>query len=369
MAIRMAARALVLAAAAFIGATALGASMTAAQSPAKNPLLEAAIAGANKEGTLTVRWTNNIFGGPDGAKMAEEAINRIFGTHITVEWSPGPAYGPMAAQLYQEMQAGQPATSDIYIATAVQLSPYLDKNLFKTIDWTGLMPERIKPEMIEANGRAIRIASNLPGIVYSMKAAPWVAEVKTTADLLKPDYKGKFYTTPFLGGFDVLLAPDVWGVEKTTAYVKKLAPQLAGLVGCEATTRIASGEIPALAIDCGGGIPNRTEYRGKGILGNQVLSDMAERRYNYLAVLSHAPHPNAATLFILYIMTAEGQSKMMWDIQGSDLDQFPDSHMKKEFEAIEARGGKPVDVSIAWWTSHPGLDKANADLAKLVREK
>jgi hypothetical protein len=68
-------------------------------------------------------------------------------------------------------------------------------------------------------------------------------------------------------------------------------------------------------------------------------------------------------------MTAEGQSKMMWDIQGSDLDQFPDSHMKKEFEAIEARGGKPVDVSIAWWTSHPGLDKENADLAKLVREK
>jgi hypothetical protein len=26
-------------------------------------------------------------------------------------------------------------------------------------------------------------------------------------------------------------------------------------------------------------------------------------------------------------------------------------------------------VSIAWWRSHPGLDKANADLAKLVREK
>jgi ABC-type Fe3+ transport system substrate-binding protein len=345
------------------------ATVAQAQMPPKNPLLDAAIAGANKEGKLTVRWTNNIFGGPDGAKMAEEAINRIFGTHITVEWSPGPAYGPMAAQLYQEMQAGQPATSDIYISTAVQISPYLDKNLFKTINWVGLMPSRIKPEMVEADGRAIRIASNLPGIVYNMKVAPWVSEVKTTADLLKPEYKGKFYTTPFLGGFDVLLAPDVWGVEKTTEYVKKLAPQLAGLVGCEATTRIASGEIPALAIDCGGSIPNRLMYRGKGILANQVLSDMAERRYNYLAVPTHAPHPNAATLFILYIMTAEGQSKMMWDIQGGDLDQFPASHMKKEFEAIEARGGKPVDVSIAWWRSHPGLDKENSNLAKLVREK
>jgi Bacterial extracellular solute-binding protein len=357
------------AACAMVVAAAFASIPARAETPPMNPLLAAAIAGADKEGKLTVRWTNNIFGGPNGAKMAEAAINRMFGTHITVEWSPGPAYGPMAAQLYQEMQAGQPASSDIYIATAVQISPYFDKGLFRTIDWVGLMPSRIAPAMVEADGRAIRIASNLPGIVYNMHVAPWVAEVKTTADLLKPQYKGKFYTTPFLGGFDVLLASDVWGVEKTTEYVKKLAPQLAGLVGCEATTRIASGEIPALAIDCGGGIPNRLDYRGKGILGNQVLSDMAERRYNYLAVLSHAPHPNAATLFILYIMSAEGQSKMMWDLMGTDLDQFPDSHMKKEFEAIEARGGKPVDVSIAWWRSHPGLDKENAELAKLVRER
>ena len=340
-----------------------------AQTPPSNPLLAAVIAGAEKEGKLTVRWTNNIFGGPDGAKKAEQAINRIFGTRLTVEWSPGPAYGPMAAQLYQEMQAGEPASSDIYIATAVQLSPYIDKRLFRSVDWVGLMPSRIAPAMVEADGRALRIAANLPGIVYNVKVAPWVAEAKTTADLLEPEYKGKFYTTPFLGGFDVLLASDVWGIERTTDYVKKFAGQIAGLAGCEATTRIASGEIPALAIDCGGGIPNRIDYRGKGILGNEVLSDMAERRYNYLAVPSHAPHPNAAMLFILYIMTAEGQAKMMWDEMGSDLDQFPQSHMKQEFDAIEARGGKPVDVTIAWWRSHPGLDQANAELAKLVREK
>ncbi len=333
------------------------------------PQLKEIIAGANKEAKLTVRWTNNIFGGPEGAKVAEEAINRMFGTKISVEWAPGPAYGPLAAMLYQEMQAGLAATSDIYIATAVQATPYLQKNLFRTIDWVSIMPSRITPVMVEGEGRAIRIATNLPGIVYNMKTAAWVANVQTSADLLKPEAKGHFYTTPFLGGFDVLLAPDVWGVEKTTEYVKKLSTQVAGLAGCEATTRIAAGEIPALAIDCGGGIPNRLEYRGKGILANQVMSDMVQKRYNYLSVLTHAPHPNAATLYILYIMSKEGQEKMMWDIQGTDLADFPDSHMKHEFETVEARGGKPVDVSIAWWRSHPGLEAANAELAKLVREK
>ncbi len=339
-----------------------------AQTVPMTPELAKVIAGAEKEKTLSVRWTNNIFGGPDGAKMAEEAINRAFGTHLTVEWSPGPAYGPLAAQLYQEMQAAHPASTDVYIATAVQLTPYLEKGLFRTIDWVSLMPSRITPVMVEGEGRAIRIATNLPGIVYNMKVAPWVKDVATSADLLKPEYKGKFYSTPFLGGFDVQLAPDVWGVEKTQEYVKKLSPQLAGLVGCESTTRIASGEIPALAIDCGGGIPNRLEYRGKGILANQVMIDMAQRRYNYLAVFTHAEHPNAAILFILYILTQEGQAKMMWDIQGTDLADFPDSHMRQEIANYGAKGAKFVDVSIEWWRSHPGLDTANAELAKLVRQ-
>jgi hypothetical protein len=144
----------------------------------------------------------------------------------------------MAAQLYQELQAGEPASSDLYIATAVQISPYIDKGLFRTVDWVSLMPSRITPAMVEADGKAIRVATNLPGIVYNMQVAPWVKDVNTTTDLLKPDYKGKFYTTPFLGGFDVLLAPEVWGVARTTDYVKKFAQQIAGLVGCEATTRI-----------------------------------------------------------------------------------------------------------------------------------
>jgi hypothetical protein len=73
-------------------------------------------------------------------------------------------------------------------------------------------------------------------------------------------------------------------------------------------------------------------------------------------------------LFILYLMTKEGQEKMMWDIQGGDLDDYPDSHMRQEFDAIEARGAQPVSVTIAWWRSHPGLDAENAELAKLVRD-
>ncbi len=333
------------------------------------PALAKVIEAAKAEGTIALRSTNTVFAGPAGAKQAQDAINKMFGTNLSVEWTPGPAYGPLAALIYQEFQAGQKASTDVYTTTAVQITPYLEKGLFQKIDWAGIMPSRITPAMVEAEGRVLRFQTVLPGILYNVKAAPWVEEINSTADLLKPDYKGKFYTTPFLGGFDVLLADDVWGVEKTQAFMRQFSAQLAGLAGCEATDRIASGEIPALVVDCSGGAVNRLQYRDKNILANHVIPDMAQKREDYLAIPTNAPHPNAAILYTLYMMTHEGQEHMVFDLFGDDLYDFPDSHVHAQADALAAKGIKFIDVTIDWWRSHPGLDAANNALAKLVREK
>lgn len=337
-----------------------------AQAQAPSPELAKIVAAAEQEGKVTFRATNTTFAGPIGAQVATDGINRMFGTHLTVDWVPGPAYGPLAAILYQELQAGQPASSDVYVGTAAQVSPNLEKGLFRPVDWPKLMPDRIPAAIVEGNGRALRYSGALPGILYNVKAASWAPGVSSAADLLKPELKGQFYTTPFLGGFDVLLAGDVWGVAKTTDYVKKLSSQIAGLAGCEATDRIASGELPALAIDCSGSGPNRQQYRGKNVLGNQVIAEMAQIRYGYLAIPVHAPHPNAAILYTLYALSAEGQEKLAWNLIGDDLADLPTAHMHREVEAIRAKGVRPIAVTIGWWRAHPGIDKDNAELAKLV---
>lgn len=354
---------------ALVFALVLSATAAQAQAVTPSPALAKVIVAAEQEGKIVFRATNTTFAGSVGAQMAADGINRMFGTHLTVEYAPGPAYGPLAAILYQELQAGQPASTDVYVGTAAQMSPNLEKDLFRKVDWPGLMPERIPPAIVEADSRALRYSGALPGILYNIKAAPWVPTIATAADLLKPELKSQFYTTPFLGGFDVLLASDEWGVEKTTAYVKRLSSQIAGLAGCEATDRIASGEIPALAIDCSGSGPNRLQYRGKNVLGNHVISDMAQIRYGYLAIPVHAPHPDAGILFTLYVLSAEGQAKMGWNLMGTDLVDLPDTHMHQELEALEAKGIKPIPVTIAWWQAHPGIDKANAELAKLVAQQ
>ncbi len=331
------------------------------------PELAGIIEGAKKEGKLLLRSTTSVNGAADGAKVAQAGMKRMFGVDLSVEWVPGPAFAPLAAALYQEKQAGQAASGDVYVGTPIQIVPYLERGLFQAVDWVRLMPGRIAPELVEGDSRALRFMTFLPGVNYNVKVATWVPQIKVVDDLLRPEYKGKFVTTPFLAGFDVLLADPKWGAKKTEEFVRKLSTQIAGLLGCEGEDRIASGETPALAIDCSGGSQNRLRYRGKGILDTHIVSDMAQRRYAYLTVPAHTAHPNAAALYTLYISSPEGQEKVVWDLYGQDLDLYAGSRSAKRVQELLAQGVKFTDVNIDWWKTNQGVEKDHLELTKIIR--
>ena len=343
------------------------AGQSAAQSIQANSTLAQIIDDAKREGKLLVRSNPaSTLAGAEAQKVAQQGIKRMFGVDIPIEWSPGAAYGPLAAQLFQEMQAGTPATTDVLALQPAQIVPYLDKGLFHAIDWHAAMPS-LPPDAVEAGGKALRVVLSVPNILYNIKAAPWVADVNISTDLLNPDVKGKFMTTPFLGAFDALLADDVWGVAKTTSYIKQLANQIAGFTTCGSVDRIASGEIAALALDCSGGWPNSLPYRGKNVIAGKVLSDIAELRYSYLTVPSHAAHPNAAILYALYLLSPEGQQKVMADYNGLDLGLYADLYARKLVESERTKGVKFVDVTVDWWKAHPNIDHDLAGLIKLIQ--
>ena len=337
------------------------------QTATANPELAKVIEGAKKEGKLLLRSTTSVNGAADGAKVAQAGIKKMFGVDLDVQWVPGPAFAPLAAALYQEKQAGQPASGDVYVATPVQITPYLTRGLFQKVDWHKLMPDRIKPELVEGDGTSLRFMTFLPGINYNVKVATWVPQINVINDVLKPEYKDKFVTTPFLAGFDVMLADSKWGSVKTKEFISKLSGQIAGLIGCEAEDRIASGETPALVLDCSGGSQNRLRYRGKGILDTHIVSDMAQRRYTYLTIPAHTKNPNAAILYTLYISSPEGQQNVVWDLYGQDLDNYPDSHSSRKISALRAKGVNFTDVDISWWKSNQGVAKEHGELIKMIR--
>ncbi|HVA14802.1 MAG TPA: extracellular solute-binding protein [Stellaceae bacterium] len=327
-----------------------------------SPALQKVIDGAKKEGKLTLSYAANILGGAEGARRGAAGIKQMFGVDLDVTYYPGPSFAPMAAKLVTERQAGQPASTDVYNGTAVEITPQLANGLFRQIPWTELYPGRITPEIAEADGRALRIVTKIPGILFNNKVAPEFAQAHAMADLLKPEYKGKLYTTPYLAGFDVLVAKDMWGFDKTAAFVRQFSQNIGGLVSCAGVDRIASGEIPALALSCSGSEANLPKYGG--VLGQTVLLDAATRRFDYLCVPVNAAHPNAAILFALYASSPEGQIRILHDGFGSELDTYPDTPTHRQIVALQKEGAKFTDVTIAWWLSHPGID---ADLGKLIK--
>jgi ABC-type Fe3+ transport system substrate-binding protein len=349
------------AAAAFIGTTALFGPARAETIP-MSPALQKVIDGAKQEGKLTLSYAVNILGGPEGARIGAAGVKQMFGVNLDITYFPGPSFAPMVAKIQTEKQAGQPATTDLYNGTAVEFTPTLTRGLFMQVPWTELYPGRITPEIAEANGQALRIVTKVPGILYNKRVAPQFAKATVMNDLLKPEYKGKVYTTPYLAGFDVLLAKDVWGYEKTEAFLRQLAPNIGGLVACAGIDRIASGEIPGLALSCSGSETNIEHYRG--VLEQAILHDAGERRYDYVGVPTNAAHPNAAILFALYASSPEGQNKILRDLFGTELDTYPDTDTHKQITALQKEGMTFTGVTTEWWGSHPGI---NEDLGKLIK--
>src|SRR5579885_1009329 len=141
------------------------------------PELQAVIAGAKKEGALTLQYAENIMGGTEGSRVAAAGIEKMFGVKLDVSFTPGPSFAPMATKLYTEMQAGQKASTDVYNGTAVQIYPFLERGLFRKIDWPKLYPGRITPQIAEADGRALRIVTALPGVLYNPRVAPEFGKV------------------------------------------------------------------------------------------------------------------------------------------------------------------------------------------------
>jgi ABC-type Fe3+ transport system substrate-binding protein len=336
-----------------------------AQSAKISAELQKVVDGAKQESRLVISVTENAFNGSEGHRHAVDRINTLFGTKLELSWSPGPAYAAVAAKLLAEKEANQPAHTDVFLGTAVQVAPFQSQGLFRKVDWEGLLPDRIQPSMVEGDGTALRVYTSLPAIIYNKSEEQEVLKVTSLADLLKPEWKGKFYSNPILAGFDVLVSEQVWGEQKTRDYVAAFAKQVAGVIDCGSPDRVASGEIPVVAIDCSGADPYTQKY--SPVLGARILKDFAQRRYAYLTVPLNAAHPNAATLFALYWLTEEGQ-QYLWANNATDLIDLTASHRRDEVEKLQQQGFKFTDVTVSWEKAQPNLAQAQRGLIKLLQD-
>ena len=221
-------------------------------------------------------------------------MNKMFGTNIHINFVPGADMARIGNQLATEYSAGQKAACDIMLGAAPQIAPLVKARYLRTGRMEQLPAVARYAGMTEVGGKLIRMVTGLSGVTYNSSLAPM--KPSTLEDFLKPEWKGKIASTPYAAGFDVLLATDVWGKEKTLDYVEKLSHQIAGLIRCGEAERIATGEYLALVMDCTG--QDALQWQEKGApLAQMMPLDAAQERYYYFGIPKNAQHPNAAKLY------------------------------------------------------------------------
>ena len=330
-----------------------------------DPALKELAAAAAQESTVTLSWSQSTLGGSQGAARFQAAMNKAFGTSIRVNFLPGPDMARVINQVATEFAAGQKAHVDLLLGAAPQIAPVAKLNFFAPVDWASYLPGRITPAMIELDGKIIRIVTGLSGVTYNSALAP--AKPAVLDDFLKPAWKGKIASTPYAAGLDVLLAEDVWGKQKTVDYVRALSKQIAGVMRCGETERVATGEYLALVMDCTG--QDALLWQEKGAPVAQLMPrDAAEERYYYVAVPTNAQHPNAAKLFTAFLMTPEGQ-RLAYDTWKIDLHSLPGSKTGAMVADYEKRGVAFKEVTVEWWAQHPEIEAGRSELIKILTTK
>ncbi len=343
---------------------ALGTGPAAAQAMKMTPELAKVIEAAKAEKVLDISSGDLVNGGGQAKPEIVAGFKKYFGIDVDFEFTPGGPMGEIGNKVATEFRAGQKSSTDAWTGAAAQVVPLLKLDMFHKVDWVKLYPDRIKPEFVEADTRALRVATGMPGILYNKNKAPEFGNVATMADILKPAYKGKFGTTIYGAAFDVLLADSVWGPDKTLDYYKKFVKQAQGILNCGGEDRVASGEFLAMIFDCAGGSQHYPKY--SSILALHVVPEMAQRRPYYLMIPKNAAHPNMGILYALFMSTPEGQ-KVQEASWGIPLYGYPETRRHKEIAAMEAKGVKFLEVDIDWWQKHPEIVKNSRKMFGIVR--
>jgi len=330
-----------------------------------NAALKELVAAANKEGTLTLSGSGSTFAGIQGAARYQAAINKMFGTNLRVNFLPGPDMARIANQLATEYTASQRSHVDLLLAASPQITPLVKLDFFERVDWKQYLPHRITDQMIELDGRIVRVVTGLSGATYNSRLAPM--NPTRLADFLRPEWKGKIASTPYSAGFDVLYAEDVWGKERTIEYVTKLTGQLAGLIRCGEAERIATGEYLALVMDCTG--QDALQWQEKGApVGQMMPLDAAQQRYYYFAVPKNAQHPYAAKLYAIFQLTEEGQ-RLSYETWKTDLHFLPGSRMGAMVESYRKQNVPFKEVTVEWQLQHPEINAGRSELIKILTTK
>jgi iron(III) transport system substrate-binding protein len=266
----------------------------AAEQPA---LLES----ARKEGSLMIY---SLLAVPDHSKIVDRFKQKY--PFIDVSLIRPGASERITARVMTEARAARHAV-DIIGVSRLNMLHLIQRGLVMSYE----SPERRQFDAAfkDKNGFWTAFYVNPEVMSYNTRLVPASAAPKTYQDLLDPRWKGKLVLEQTaVEWFAALLQH--WGEEKGLAYMRRLAGQdLKSINGNTLITQlIAAGEHEA-AVSLNGPRVELTKRRGAPI--EWVALDPTVVDIVTMGIAAHAPHPNAAKLYLNFVLSREIQEGLL----------------------------------------------------------
>ncbi len=307
------------------------------------PELREVIDAAEAEGKLLLSW-QGVLGSVDGAPELIEGFEDYWGIDIDVTFTPGSGQGEMATKVEQERDADLDASTDILSLNASAVRQLTERGVVEEVDWAAFAPN-VTPEILEADGAAVIVQSWVMGIAYNTDRVAEDEVPRSLEDLLDPALEGRIYTTPFGGGFDLLASEAGWGEERTLEFLRDFAGQIGGL-GFNVQP-LLSGETDILALLVPPGSALQAKDQGAPI-DFLVPSDAALLYENLLGIPVNSAHPNAARLFVDYLVSPEGQA-VLRQVDYADSPLVPGSLTAQMIDDATEAGAEFVEGDVTFY--------------------
>jgi hypothetical protein len=293
------------------------------------PEVRSLVEAAEREGALKLNWMMS-----SATTMAPlvEAFRQTYDLNIDITVTPTPSFPANLARLVEEHSANRPSSTDAYLGTQDYLlagGPQ-GRDVFERVDWGGFSPAA--HQVAVGDGIGIGLLDQIPGFAYNTQEIAEHELPRTTDDVLR--LAQPIASTTYAAIFNLLSADDLLGPQAVEAHLDAFRP--AGLIGCAELDRIASGEFAGLWISCGSNIAEIAAQRGAP-LGSVVLTDAGLILPWYMAVPKNAAHPNAAKLWVSWLVTPQAQ-QILFEHEFADNRLLEGSRTAEEIAAHEARG-------------------------------
>lgn len=334
-----------------------------------SPAIQKIIAAAKAEGRVNPAWANSLGASP-GIPILQKGFNKYYGTNIKFVYTPGRNFSAQARKLTEELAAGRKAFTDFALAGTGQPGFLVRNKVLQPVEWGVLLPHlssELVKKIASPDGSLITILSRSTTITYNTRFVSKAEAPKTLKDLLNPKWKGKIATTPYAAGFSALGDHKDWGPTRVFEYARAFSKNLGGLMRCGEYNRVASGEFWIFAITCTPGEVQKLIEKGAPLAQN-IPRDVLIVDHWFMGVPKHAVHPNAAKLFIAWLLTPEGQ-KVLYEVQREDLYYFKDGKTRQWLDKVRVETGKEFHDQSIHLLVGKKVSKLQRSVAKIFREK